>query len=322
MNVGNDLAFGPVPSRRLGRSLGINNIPPKVCSYSCVYCQLGFTRDLEASRRDFYPPQEILARVRQKVDAARQRGEAVDYLTFVPDGEPTLDAQLGAEIRALRELGIGIAVITNASLLNDPNVRADLAHADWVSVKVDTVDPRTWRRVNRPHRTARLEEITAGIERFAHEFAGTLVSETMLVSEMNDRDDMLRATARFISGLDVERAYLSVPIRPPARVSVRAPDERTLTAAYAVFSEEVGAAELLIGYEGDAFAASGDAAADLLSITAVHPMKEQAVRTLLERDGADWNTVRRLLDSGQLVETRYSGDRFFARRLDVGPKRA
>ncbi|MBC7099682.1 radical SAM protein, partial [Candidatus Bipolaricaulota bacterium] len=90
--------FGPVPSRRLGRSLGINNIPPKVCSYSCVYCQLGRTPRMEVVRRAFYGPEEIVQAVRAKVGKLRGRGEQVDYLTFVPDGEPTLDANLGREI--------------------------------------------------------------------------------------------------------------------------------------------------------------------------------------------------------------------------------
>lgn len=103
-----DIAFGPVPSRRLGRSLGINNIPPKHCSYACVYCQVGPTPAQEITPRPFYPPEEILRQVRGRVEAVRARGEAVDYLTFVPDGEPTLDSRLGESIDALRELGLPI----------------------------------------------------------------------------------------------------------------------------------------------------------------------------------------------------------------------
>ena len=96
------IAFGPVPSRRLGRSLGMNNIPPKVCTYSCVYCQLGRTKRKQIERRAFYHPEEILNDVRDKVKRAREVGESIDYLTFVPDGEPTLDANLGREIELLK----------------------------------------------------------------------------------------------------------------------------------------------------------------------------------------------------------------------------
>ena len=91
------IVSGPVPSRRLGRSLGINNIPPKLCSYSCVYCQLGRTLNLRADRRAFYEPEKILTTVRKKIAEAKEKEETIDYLTFVPDGEPTLDRQIGRE---------------------------------------------------------------------------------------------------------------------------------------------------------------------------------------------------------------------------------
>ena len=133
------LAFGPVPSRRLGRSLGINNIPPKICTYSCAYCQLGRTIKMQAERRAFYPPRQILQDVQDKVERTRKVTETVDYLTFVPDGEPTLDLNLGREIELLRPLGIKIAVITNSSLIWRKDVRETLMKADWVSLKANSV---------------------------------------------------------------------------------------------------------------------------------------------------------------------------------------
>ena len=134
------LAFGPVPSRRLGRSLGVNNIPPKTCSYSCVYCQLGPTDGRNTGRIALYPVEDIVNAVRTSVRNVRAAGGKIDYITFVPDGEPTLDINLGIEIGNLRDLGIKIAVITNASLLWRKDVRDDLSRADWVSVKVDTAE--------------------------------------------------------------------------------------------------------------------------------------------------------------------------------------
>jgi wyosine [tRNA(Phe)-imidazoG37] synthetase (radical SAM superfamily) len=131
------IAFGPVPSRRLGRSLGINNIPPKVCSYSCVYCQLGRTLKMQVERQAFHLPEEILVAVQKKVNSVKAAGESIDYLTFVPDGEPSLDINLGHAIELLRPLGLPIAVITNASLIWREDVRTDLRKADWVSLKVD-----------------------------------------------------------------------------------------------------------------------------------------------------------------------------------------
>jgi wyosine [tRNA(Phe)-imidazoG37] synthetase (radical SAM superfamily) len=125
------IAFGPVPSRRLGRSLGINNIPPKVCTYSCVYCQVGKTTRMQVDRMPFYDPEAVCRDVRRQIADARRKGEAIDYLTFVPDGEPTLDVNLGNEIELLKSLGLKIAVITNGALAWRKDVRADLAKADW-----------------------------------------------------------------------------------------------------------------------------------------------------------------------------------------------
>jgi len=140
------IVFGPVPSRRLGRSLGLNNIPPKHCSYSCVYCQLGTTYNLIIERRQFYDPQNIFDEVKEKVIRLKETQEKVDFITFVPDGEPTLDVNLSKEIRMLKFLGIPIALITNSSLLFLESVRQDLCEADLVSLKIDAVSELTFKK--------------------------------------------------------------------------------------------------------------------------------------------------------------------------------
>jgi wyosine [tRNA(Phe)-imidazoG37] synthetase (radical SAM superfamily) len=181
MKIDGTLAFGPVPSRRLGRSLGINNIPPKRCTYSCVYCQLGHTVRLQVDREPFYRPERILDQVRDRVESVREKGERVDYITFVPQGEPTLEVNLGREIEALKPLGIKVAVISNGSLVWKEDVREALQNADWVSLKVDTVGEETWRRVNRPHGRLELKAILEGMLSFARDYDGALATETMLV---------------------------------------------------------------------------------------------------------------------------------------------
>jgi len=139
--------FGPVPSRRFGQSLGLNTIPPKTCSYSCIYCQVGRTSHLTTRRAAFCDPGELYADVRLVTTRAEERGERIDYLTFVPDGEPTLDTGLGDQLDLLKPLGLPRAVITNASLLSHSDVRRELARADRVSMKVDAVRHETWRRI-------------------------------------------------------------------------------------------------------------------------------------------------------------------------------
>ncbi len=155
----NTIVFGPVPSRRLGRSLGINNIPPKTCSYSCVYCQLGTTSRLIPERMSFYEPEDIIKSVNFKIEQARIKSEPIDYLTFVSDGEPTLDYSLGKEIEALKSSGKKVAVITNASLIWREDVRKDLQKSDWISLKIDAISEHIWRKVDRPHKSLNLNSI-------------------------------------------------------------------------------------------------------------------------------------------------------------------
>ena len=309
------IAFGPVPSRRLGRSLGINNIPPKVCTYSCVYCQLGRSTRMQVERAVFYEPEEILRHAQDQVERAKEVGEPIDYLAFVPDGEPTLDANLGRAIELLKPLGIRVAVITNSSLIWREDVRDDLARADWVSLKVDSTQEKVWRTINRPSGTLRLTSILDGILEFAEVFGGELTTETMLAEGVNDSDDHLREVASFLARLEPARAYLAIPTRPPAEQWVRAPGEEVINRAYQILGERVNQVEPLIGYEGNTFAFTGDVEDDLLSITAVHPMREEAVSEFLARARASWAVVRELVEQGRLVETRYAGRKFYLRKI-------
>ncbi len=310
-----EVAFGPVPSRRLGRSLGINNIPPKICTYSCVYCQLGRTFRMQVDRDAFYDPEEIIRAVEARLSELRRKDEPVDYLTFVPDGEPTLDLNLGQEIELLKQLSIPVAVITNSSLIFREAVREELSQADWVSLKVDAASEPVWRRINRPHKELDLAEIKQGLLEFARTFRGTLASETMLIQGLNEDTAELEKTAKLLAELEPAIAYIAIPTRPPAEAWVKPADEGAVARAYALFSERLPRVELLIGYEGNAFSTIGDAVQDLLSITAVHPMRKQAVQELLARDRAAWEVVRRLLAEGKLVELTYRGERFYLRKL-------
>ena len=162
--------FGPVLSRRLGRSLGVSPIPAKVCSYTCVYCQLGKAIVMDTERKHYFEPEELVAEVKEKIQQVQAMGGKIDYLTFVPDGEPTLDENLGRTIGLLKPLGLKIAVITNTSLIAEPAVRDALAQADWVSLKVDAVRPEVWHRVDRPHRALKIERILESALSFGSSF--------------------------------------------------------------------------------------------------------------------------------------------------------
>lgn len=306
-------SFGPVPSRRLGRSLGVNNIPPKACTYSCAYCQIGRTTAMHIDRRSFYRAEDVVRDVRRRVEAAKHKGISIDYLTFVPDGEPTLDLHLGEEIALLKSLGIPLGVITNSSLLWRDDVREALARADWVSLKVDAVQETIWRAINRPHKKIQLTAILDGMREFAKTYAGKLATETMLVEGYNDSDRCLKEIASLLHTIRPAVAYISVPTRPPAEPSIRTPREEILIRAHQIFCDSVRQVEYLIGYEGDDVAATGDVEKDLLSITAVHPLKQEAVRKLLAQGGAVWAVVDRLIVQGDLSESFYEGEKFYLR---------
>jgi len=308
------IVYGPVPSRRLGRSMGINNIPPKVCSYSCIYCQLGPTRRMQIEPTAFYEPAEILAQVGEKIEQAALRHEHIDYLAFVPDGEPTLDVNLGEDIVRVASHGIKVAVITNGSLVSRTDVTQRLQKADWVSLKVDAATTGIWRQIDRPHKELKLEHILDGMGSFARTFKGTLATETMLVRGVNDDEAQLEKIADFLGELKPDKAYITVPTRPPARRTVTAADEHAVTMAYQIFSEKVAAVECVVGYEGTAFAQTGPVEDDLLAITAVHPMTQEAVGDFLKRAGAEWSVVERLVGSGALSVLSYRGKKFYARR--------
>jgi len=308
-----DMTFGPVPSRRLGRSLGINNIPPKICSYSCVYCQLGKTIKMQIERQEFYPPQDILKSVRERVAQIRNQKETIDYLAFVPDGEPTLDVNLGQNIDSLKSLGIPVAVISNGSLIANPVVRKALSKADWVSLKVDAVSEELWRAIDRPHGKLNIHQILDGMLAFKYEYSGKLVTETMLLKGMNDSDVTARQTADFLNQLQPDIAYISIPTRPPALKKILPADVQALNRAYQIFTEVMPLVELLTGYEGNAFSSTGDVRQDILNITAVHPMRRDAVEAILRKAKADWHIIEHLQKNGEIIQSEFGGHSFFLR---------
>ena len=194
-------------------------------------------------------------------------------------------------------------------------MKAELAKADWVSFKIDSKSEKIWRRINRPHRTLKPEAIWAGMLEFADSYSGTLVTETMLVKGINDNVESFTKIAKFLNHMQPVKAYVAVPIRPPAEKWVRPPDGNVINEAFQILNEKPFQVEYLIGYEGNAFAYSGDVEQDILNITAVHPMRKEALNALLSRANAKWTLIDRLLARGDLKVTEYDNHQFFLRRI-------
>ena len=271
---------------------------------------------MEIDRRSFYPPELVFEEVKRKAWEAKEKGEKIDYLTFVPDGEPTLDANLGQEIEMLKALNIPLAILTNSSLIWREDVREDLLKLNLVSLKLDAVSENLWRRIDRPHKTLRLDKILEGMLEFRKEFKGKLVTETMLIDGISYSEEFERI-AHFLKELKPDIAYIAVPTRPPWEKWVKPAREEVINMAFQAFAEVIGEekVEYLIGYEGNAFAFTGNVEEDILSITAVHPMREDALRELLKKANVDWPTVEKLIEEGKLIELEYGEKRFYMRKL-------
>lgn len=242
---------GPVPFRQRGKSIIINNITPRICTYSCVYCHLDKPPKIIMYRCVFHDSNTLVEETKIKLNNAQANNESIEYLTIVADGEPTLDVKLDLLIDRLRPLGIKIAVITNASLLHRADVQYALGKADLVSCKIDTLDEKTWRKINRPHNIMKFDAMLDGICSFAKKFTGQLVTETMLIQGLNDDMLDIEKTADFIRGINCATAYLSIPTRPPVEKWVKSPGEQTLKQACQVFDLRGINTEYLIGDEGE-----------------------------------------------------------------------
>ncbi|MGK9476380.1 radical SAM protein [Melioribacter sp. OK-6-Me] len=295
--------------------MGINNIPPKVCSYSCIYCQLGSTNTMSISRKEYYSTNHIYDEAAERITQLQKAGEQIDYLTFVPDGEPTLDINLGKTVDRLKSFGIKIAVITNSSLMNDEEVRRDLMKADWVSVKIDSGYENIWRKVNRPHGLLDLHEILHGIELFAYTYKGVLVTETMLVKGVNDSIESLSKTAQIISEINPHKSYILVPTRPPAEKLVNIPTEESLNAAYQIFSCLLNNVELIVHNEGTDFSYSSDAEKELMNILAVHPMRKDAVEKFLSKANSNWEMINSMLRNNLIKFVEYNNDLYYIKNI-------
>lgn len=202
--------FGPFHSTKLGMCLGINNVKSKACTYNCIYCKSGNTSCCSVCCNTCVNPWNLYSCVRRKMDELADKGVNIDTIAFIPDGEATLDSNIAAKIRLLRQLNVKIAVFTNSSLLWNYNVKQNLLFADYVSLKIDSVNPETWERINRPHMRLDHRSILEAMLEFSREFRGELVTETMLISGYNDSVEEMKALGDFLAGLKPQHSYFSV----------------------------------------------------------------------------------------------------------------
>jgi len=226
--------YGPVPSRRLGFSLGIDIIPFKACSLNCIYCQLGPTTKKTIHRKEYLSPSEILSQIKKKLSS----GQRIDYITFSGSGEPTLNKTLGKLIREIRKItSIPVAVLTNSTLLSQKSTRNALMDADLVVPSLDAATQEIFVKVNRPHSSLKLEEIIEGLRKLRQEFKGTIWLEIMLVKGVNDSPSHIRKLKEAIAKIKPDKVQLNTVIRPPAEEFARPLSLRELEKINKVFGK-------------------------------------------------------------------------------------
>jgi wyosine [tRNA(Phe)-imidazoG37] synthetase (radical SAM superfamily) len=303
--------FGPVPSRRLGMSLGIDTIPLKTCNWNCVYCQLGRTVPLTNKRREYIPRLDILAEVVSALDSGSS--PRPDWITFVGSGEPTLHIGLGWLIQKVKSrTEIPVAVITNGALLHLLEVRHDLQLADAVLPTLDAGSADLYRRINRPHPEITFERLVSGLITFRKEYLGQFWLEVMLVRGLNDTEQALQDLATIIKRIQPDEVHINVPDRPPAEAWVQPPDEDSLLRALAILGKTARIVHPTTG--ASTLGNDGTIREAILGIITRHPMREEdLIQTL-----ANWSPqeLRRgldeLLSSGRAQIIQRYGCQFYS----------
>jgi len=206
--------YGPVPSRRLGRSLGIDLVPYKVCTYDCIYCQIGKTTEKTLLRKQYVPVEEILEELRLFFEG---EGSSVDHLSLGGSGEPTLHSRIGDIIRGIKTItSVPVAVITNGALLSDEEVRKDLLEADVVLPSLDAASPEIFDRINRPRSGFSVEKIIEGLAEFRKIYEGKIWIEILFCKGVNDTPGELVRLREAVDRIEPDQIHLNTVVRPPS----------------------------------------------------------------------------------------------------------
>ena len=299
--------FGPVPSRRLGFSLGVDVVPLKTCTYNCIYCQLERTTKKTLRRSEYVAAEVILEELRRVLAL----GQQIDYITFSGSGEPTLNAKIGEMVRKIKEMtSIPVAVLTNGSLLYEREVREALSAADLVIPSLDAVSDEAFQRVNRPHGRLKIGTIVEGLKAFREQLSGQLWLEIMFVKGINDAPEEIMRMRGVIAELRPDKIQLNTVIRPPAEAFAQPLTEEELGA----IRERLGGnAEIIASFERkDQSAYKADVEEALLTLLRRRPV---TLSDISEALGVHRNEAVKYLEvlekSGKIASKIFGGKRYY-----------
>ena len=307
--------YGPVPSRRLGKSLGVDPIPSKTCNYQCIYCQLGKTTNFTNIRKNYFPKKDITAEIEKAIKLNENK---FDYITFVGSGEPTLYKDLKDLIIKTKELSEKpVCVITNGSLLYEKEVQNALIYSDVVLPSLDAGDEKSFLRINRPHPSINFEKLIQGFIEFKKKFEGRFWIEVMLMKGINDSKEELFKIKEKIDIIKPDRIDINVPIRPPVETWVEIPDESIFSFLNEIFGD----------YSNISFPEKGlfrthslDFEKEVLSILERHPMRQDQIIETFSTSGLNKEMIiaglKKLKSQEKIKEILYNKQTFWKLNLD------
>jgi wyosine [tRNA(Phe)-imidazoG37] synthetase (radical SAM superfamily) len=304
--------FGPLRSRRLGLSLGVDIIPRKTCSLDCVYCEVGLTTRFAIDPA----PYGDVAAIADEVGTALEGRPDIEWITFSGSGEPTLNALIGSMIRQIKaRMTTPVAVITNGTLLWRPEVRARLLQADAVLPSLDAVSPEAFRRINRPHPLLDPARIVQGLVEFRCDYAGELWLEILLAEGLNDDDAEIALLRDAVARIRPDKVHLNTVVRPPAEAWARPVSAERMLAVAALFGE---CCEVVSPVPADHLQGARHAGEEaLLELLARRPMMLAELGESLAIGTSDLDLlVGRLVSAGRIEHRRFDDREFLALRME------
>ena len=298
--------FGPVPSRRLGLSLGIDIVPMKTCSLSCIYCQVGKTPRTTISRREYVSANEIIKEIEDRLKTRIKP----DWLTFSGSGEPTLNSGIGEIINGIKALTtIPVCVLTNGTLLRDHQVRMDIINADAVMPSLDSAIEKTFLKVCRPHPDLKIEDIIEGLVDFRKAYRGKIWLEILLVEGLNDSPEELEALRQAAVRISPDSIQLNTVVRPPAEMDAKPVSMERLEKIKEFFGEK---AEIIASFKNDGEKSDKIETDDILGYLMRRP---GSVEDISEALCAEKRCVEKILEnlnqSGKIRINEFFGKRFW-----------
>jgi wyosine [tRNA(Phe)-imidazoG37] synthetase (radical SAM superfamily) len=295
--------FGPVPSRRLGRSLGIDLIPHKTCTYDCLYCQVGLTTEKTATRQSWISVEDIMAELKGKLLAKP------DCITLSGSGEPTLYSDCGKLIAEIKKTtGVPIAVITNGSLLYMPEVRSEMLAADIVMPSLDAGDAEIFEKINRPAPEVTFDKMLQGLIDFRNEYKGKYWLEVFLIAGLNDSDSQIAKIVECVKKINPDKVQLNTVSRPPAE-KVAALTPQRLEQIAKMFGDN---AEVIADFKASEGGSSTGKAEDIIELLRRHPCSAEDIAAGLKMSKLEVaKVVKQLVNAKKIGSVKQNNKTYY-----------